>query len=432
MVNATFEDRNKPDFDPVPNTDAFIAQIPNYAAHGVNAFTFCLQGGNPEYEGAINSAFDPDGSLRPDYMRRIERVLRACDEHGVAAILTYYYQRQSKILRDDAAIRAGVENATRWVLAQGFRHVLIEVANEHAHGGFAAQPLIRSGPVQASLLKLVKQIAPHLLVTTSGYANARIDPEVAAACDFLSPHWNLVKVEEIPNRVETLKRFGKAIVCTEDLKAGADQLRALRTSVELGCGYGIMEKRVNQTFPFRFEGAADNPAYYTTLLELTSPPPPVIHEQGGEVLFEAESGVGPWKRIPTPTGLAVMDPGFGSMIYDIEFTKPGKYYVFLLARQGEAGRGKGKENDIELTLGGEKLYGSDDKTRPVGIRSSGDWKWGKLPKGPGGHTPDAIRDHPVYFLVREPGRLRFQMSHRSQNFAVDKVSLRLEVPEPPR
>jgi hypothetical protein len=151
--------------------------------------------------------------------------------------------------------------------------VLIEVANEHAHRGFAAHPLIRSGPGMASLLKLVKQIAPRLLVTTSGYANARFPPEIVAACDFLAPHWNLVKVEDLPNRIETLRGFGKAIVCNEDLKEGADQIRALRTAVKMGCGYGIMEQEVNQNFPFRFQGAADNPSYYATLLELTSPRP---------------------------------------------------------------------------------------------------------------------------------------------------------------
>src|SRR6186997_1484101 len=112
MVNATFEDRNRATrpagFDADANTAAFIAQIPNYAAAGVNAFTLCLQGGMPGYEGALNSAFEADGSLRPDYLARIERVLKACDEHKVAVILGCYYQRQSKILRDDAALRAGI------------------------------------------------------------------------------------------------------------------------------------------------------------------------------------------------------------------------------------------------------------------------------------------------------------------------------------
>jgi hypothetical protein len=275
MVNATFEDRNRPDFAVEANTDAFIRHVPDYAAHGVNAFTFCLQGGYPGYEGAVNSAFAPDGTLRPDYMRRIERVLRACDEQGVAVILTYFYQRQARILRDDAAIRAGVENATRWVVAQGFRHVLIEVANEYAHGGFAAQPLIRSPEGQASLLRLVKQIAPRVLVTSSGYSHGRIAPAVAEACDFLTPHWNLAAVDDIPARIALLRRFGKPLVCNEDLKQGDELLRALRVSVEHGCSYGLMEKDANQTFPFRFQGAADNPAYYAALRELTSPPPPL-------------------------------------------------------------------------------------------------------------------------------------------------------------
>ncbi len=97
MVNATFEDRGQPDFDAEANTDRFIAKIPEYAAQGVNAFTLCLQGGMPGYEGAINSAFEPDGSLRPDYLRRVERVIRACDEHGIVVILGLFYQRQSKL-----------------------------------------------------------------------------------------------------------------------------------------------------------------------------------------------------------------------------------------------------------------------------------------------------------------------------------------------
>jgi hypothetical protein len=38
MVNAVFEDRTKhPEFDPEANTARFIARVPEYAAHGVNA-----------------------------------------------------------------------------------------------------------------------------------------------------------------------------------------------------------------------------------------------------------------------------------------------------------------------------------------------------------------------------------------------------------
>ncbi|MCZ6633895.1 MAG: hypothetical protein O7G87_10850, partial [bacterium] len=70
MVNATFEDRNRTDFDPDANTRAFIDRIPDYYGHGIRAFTLCLQGGMPGYEGALNSAFESDGALREDYLER--------------------------------------------------------------------------------------------------------------------------------------------------------------------------------------------------------------------------------------------------------------------------------------------------------------------------------------------------------------------------
>src|SRR5262245_17577485 len=75
MVNAVFEDRRRPGLDPAAITDRFLAHVPDYAAHGVNAFTLGLQGGMPGYEGALNSAFEPDGSLREPYLARVARVI---------------------------------------------------------------------------------------------------------------------------------------------------------------------------------------------------------------------------------------------------------------------------------------------------------------------------------------------------------------------
>src|SRR5687767_321989 len=83
MVNAVFEDANdttRPEgFHPDANVDAFIAQIPDYVASGVRAFTIGLQGDMRGYEGAVNSAFNPDGSLRDAYLTRVRRVIDACD-----------------------------------------------------------------------------------------------------------------------------------------------------------------------------------------------------------------------------------------------------------------------------------------------------------------------------------------------------------------
>jgi hypothetical protein len=165
------------------------------------------------------------------------------------------------------------------------------------------------------------------------------------------------------------------------------------------------------------------------LLMLTAKAERAIRETNGVVAFEAELGTGDWRLIATPTGRGIEDPGAGRMLYEIEFAQTGNYYVFLLACQGPLG--KHKENDVLLSLSGEKLFGQDDRTRPDGIRSYGDWKWARLPKGPGAHTPNPIRDGPVYFRVTRPGIHRLEIAHRSANFAIDRVLLKRDDPTPP-
>ena len=45
----------------------------------------------------------------------------------------------------------------------------------------------------------------------------------------------------------------------------------MRASVENGAGYGLMLEKHNQTFPFHFDGAADDPVFYAQLRALTTP-----------------------------------------------------------------------------------------------------------------------------------------------------------------
>lgn len=157
--------------------------------------------------------------------------------------------------------------------------------------------------------------------------------------------------------------------------------------------------------------------------------PRVFEEKNGIVAFEAEAGVGTWSVIDSPTGKAIQDPGEGRMAYTLRFIQPGKYYVFLLAKQGPLGTDK--ENDVRLLLGGEKLWAADGASRPDGMRSNGDWKWTKFPKGPGAHTPRTIFRDPVYFMVNEPGDLTFEIIHRSANYAIDRIVLKRDDPTPP-
>ena len=268
IVNAIFEDRQRPDFDPDANTAAFLDKLPDYVAHGVRAFTINLQGGMPGYEGAVNSAFEPDGSLRPSYLKRTERVIEACDRLGVVVILGCFYQRQDQILRDEAAVRSGVVHAAQWVQAQGFTNVVLEIANEFPHGGFDHKILKRpEGEVE--LMRLAKQTAPGLLVSTSGIGDGRNAENVSRASDFLLIHFNSVSLDDIPGQIRALKKFGKPIVCNEDDKTGQQAARAAELSVANGASWGLMLKDVNQYQPFVFRGAADDPIVYARLKALT-------------------------------------------------------------------------------------------------------------------------------------------------------------------
>jgi CubicO group peptidase (beta-lactamase class C family) len=308
MVNSVFEDRRKPDFDPEANTDRFLSHLTEYAAQGVRAFTINLQGGRPRYEGALNSAFDPDGSLRESYLARVRRVIEACDRHGLVVILGCFYQMQDQVLKDEDAVRTAVANAAGWVRQCGFQNVMLEIANEFGHSGFNHR-LLRTDVGQVELIRLAKKAAPGLLVSTSGLGDGGVPSKVAEAADFLLIHFNDTAFIDIPARIAALKKYGKPIICNEDDRLNEDGARAAELCVTHGASWGLMANAVNQTYPFRFEGARDDPIVYAKLKELTSQhPQPAVTSND---YFPPPESQGGWRKLDDPNAirtLAGMDP----------------------------------------------------------------------------------------------------------------------------
>jgi hypothetical protein len=145
MVQALFDDENPetrdrwayPDtgeFDPDRNVAEFVDALPAYHDHGLRAVTVNLQCGNPNgyspEHPQVVSAYEADGSLKDAWLDRLERVLDAADEVGMVVILGLFYQGQDDRLRDDDAVRAGVENVIDWLLDREYTNVLIEINNE--------------------------------------------------------------------------------------------------------------------------------------------------------------------------------------------------------------------------------------------------------------------------------------------------------------
>jgi CubicO group peptidase (beta-lactamase class C family) len=306
VVNACFEDRHRPDFDSEANTRAFLARLPDYLAHGVRAFTLNLQGGFPGYEGAANSGFNPDGSLRPSYLRRIRQVIEACDRRGAVVILGCFYQRQDQVLANAGAVRAAVMNAAEWIHAGGFSNVVLEIANEFGHPGYD-HPLLKRPDGIAELIQLAKRTAPGLLVSASSLGNGALDQPVARAADFLLIHFNSTSVHDIPKRIAALKRYRKPIVCNEDDKLGATAAAAAEACVANGASWGFMDEKLNQHFPFTFRGAADDPVVYAALERLASPSP----RPAGKTYFPPPESQGGWRQLQDPDAIrriGGMDP----------------------------------------------------------------------------------------------------------------------------
>lgn len=205
MVQGIFDDLNPetrsrwayPDtgrWDARRNTSEFIAAIPEWKRHGLLAFTLNLQGGSPEgYSKSQpwhNSAFEADGSLRPEFMGRLENILDRADELGMVVILGYFYFGQDERLADEAAVLRAVDNATHWLLERGYRNVLVEINNEcnvrYDHAILQPQRV----PELIERVQKQTRAGRRLLVSTSYGGRVVPKENVVGVADFLLLHGN--------------------------------------------------------------------------------------------------------------------------------------------------------------------------------------------------------------------------------------------------
>jgi hypothetical protein len=206
MINGVFDDLNSesvhlwryPDtgkWDADRNTSEFIAAMPEWKRHGLLGFTLGMQGGSPQgyskEQPWRNSAFHPDGSLRPDFMQRLQRILERADELGMVCILNPFYFGQDEHLESDDAVRRAVRASIEWVLEKGYTNVLVDLVNECDNRSYQ-QPLLKHDRIH-EIIRLAQSInkgGRRLLVSTS--FNGRTIPagNVVEVVDFILLHGN--------------------------------------------------------------------------------------------------------------------------------------------------------------------------------------------------------------------------------------------------
>ena len=217
MVQGIFDDLNRdtrslwvyPDtrrWDPERNTREFLAAMPEWRRHGLLSFTINIQGGSPQGYSQDqpwhNNGFNADGSLRPDYLRRLEQILDRADQLGMAPIVGYFYFGQDQRLAGDAAVRRAVREATTWLLRKGYRNILIEIANECDNRKYE-QPLIQAPRVH-ELIALAQEAGRRTFPVSVSFNGGSIPaPNVVGAVDYLLLHGNGVAD---PDRITRMVR----------------------------------------------------------------------------------------------------------------------------------------------------------------------------------------------------------------------------------
>ena len=166
-----------------------------WSDYGLLSFTINLQGGSPQgYSQAQpwhNSAYNEDGSLRPAYMERLERILDRADELGMVPILGLFYFGQDEILRDEQAVIHAVDATLEWLHQSGYRNVVIEVNNECDVKSYD-HDILKPNRVH-ELIDRVKNSSRNghrFLVGTSYRGRSIPGKEVVKASDFILLHGN--------------------------------------------------------------------------------------------------------------------------------------------------------------------------------------------------------------------------------------------------
>jgi hypothetical protein len=235
MVQATFDDLNPetrdrwvyPDtqrWDAERNIREFCEALPTYRSFNLLAVTVNFQGGSPEGYSRDqpweNSAFGPDGALRPAYADRMRRAIDAAHASGMAVIVGFFYQGQDERLVDEPAVIRAVDEATDFLLQGGWRNVLVEINNEcntrYEH------PILQPERVHELIVRVQERTRRQLAVSTSYGGRGRIpDGPVARAADFLLLHGNgTAEPDLIADQVERTRQLaeyqGQPIVFNED------------------------------------------------------------------------------------------------------------------------------------------------------------------------------------------------------------------------
>ncbi|MCU0241691.1 MAG: hypothetical protein MUF51_04640 [Vicinamibacteria bacterium] len=225
---------NYPDcqcFDPERNVREFLTGLTAWRQQGVLSFSLNLQGANPLPSGGEQpwqmSAFDKNGSLRPEMARRLGLILDKSDQLGMVPIIGLFNPYQDQRLKDEQAVKKAVRSAIHFVIDGGYDHALIEIAHESSKAYH--HDILRPYRIH-ELIVLARnmEVKDHRLFISASFPAGELPTREALVCsDFILLHGSGVasseRIAEMASQARLMLGFRrKPIVFNDETDARFD------------------------------------------------------------------------------------------------------------------------------------------------------------------------------------------------------------------
>ena len=207
-------------FDPTKNTEEFISHLQDWYDYGLRAFTVGIQGGGPCYtvnnNTINNNPYSEDGtSIDAAYLERLDKVIYAADNIGMAVIVSCFYPGQVGRLKDDKACINAIKTVANHLRVKEYTNVIIEPCNEHNIR--TPHPIVCTDAGMTYLMDVARRESGGMPIGCSG-TGGYFSEAVVKASDVILIHGNGQSRNSLHNLIKMCKKAkpDTPIVVNED------------------------------------------------------------------------------------------------------------------------------------------------------------------------------------------------------------------------